>query len=107
MNTNNTQPVMGHGEFAMVSMNHMQAYQTQNYVNVTYDPIAWEHCRRLEAENNHHQNLLLTQKLTLCFRQCRDIPGIAGFHISRLPQQGTERPDLRPLLLSPVSGENH
>lgn len=63
MNTNNTQPVMGHGEFAMVSMNHLQAYQTQNYVNVTYDPFAWEHCRRLEAENLHHRNALLRVEL--------------------------------------------
>lgn len=56
-------PIMTPGTNAFVAMNRLQAYQTQNYVNVTYDPIAWEHCRRLEAENNHHRNLLLRVEL--------------------------------------------
>lgn len=63
MQNTQTHPVMDPGSAAFIAMSHTQAYQTQNYVNVTYDPIAWEHCRRLEAENNHHQNLLLRVEL--------------------------------------------
>lgn len=56
-------PIMTPGTNSFVSMNHLQAYQAQTYVNVAYDPIAWEHFQRLEAENNHHRNLLLRVEL--------------------------------------------
>lgn len=56
-------PIMTPSTNSFIAMNHLQAYQAQTYVNVAYDPIVWEHCRRLEAENNHHRNLLLRVEL--------------------------------------------
>ena len=63
MENSQANPIMVPGTNSFVSMNHLQAYQAQTYVNVAYDPIVWEHCRRLEAENNHHRNLLLRVEL--------------------------------------------
>ena len=63
MENSQANPIMVPGTNSFVSMNHLQAYQAQTYVNVAYDPIAWEHCQRLEAENNHHRNLLLRVEL--------------------------------------------
>lgn len=65
------QTMMGPLSSTMVSMHHTQAYQTQNYVNVTYDPLAWEHCRKLEVENQRQRNQL--QRIELRESAYRDV----------------------------------
>lgn len=57
-NFSQPQAVMGPLSSTMVSTNQLQAYHPQNYVNVTYDPLAWEHCRKLEVENQRQRNQL-------------------------------------------------
>jgi len=49
----------------------MGALSTQNYINVTYDPLAWEHCRKLEVENQRHRNQL--QRIELKENAYRDV----------------------------------
>lgn len=71
--SNFSQPQAMTGPFSsnMVSTNQLQAYHPQNYINMTYDPLAWEHCRRLEAENQRQRNQL--QRIELRESAYRDV----------------------------------
>ena len=60
-------------EFSIFSQSQamMGALSTPNYVNVTYDPLAWEHCRKLEVENQRQRNQL--QRIELKENAYRDV----------------------------------